>query len=111
MLKEHYNPAPLEITESFHFGMHVRKEGKSIAEFTLAMKKLSIHCNFGVYLNTALCDRFVCGLNHEKIQNRLLNTADLTFERACDMAQAMEMAEQQAKEFVPGSTVHKVDKQ
>ena len=65
----------------------------------MALKKLSIYCNFGVYLNRALHDRFVCGLNHEKIQNRLLNTADL------------EMAEQQAKEFVPGSAVHKVDKQ
>ena len=55
-----------------------------------------------MYLNRALRDRFVCGLNHEKIQNRLLNTADLTFKLAC---------EQQAKDFVPGSAVHKVDKQ
>ena len=111
VLKEHYNPAPLEIAESFHFGTRVRKEGESIADFTVALKKLSIHCNFGVYLNRALRDRFVCGLNHEKIQNRLLNTADLTFKLACETARAMEMAEQQAKEFVPGSAVHKVDKQ
>ena len=111
VLKEHYNPAPLEIAESFHFGTRVRKEGESIADLTVALKKLSIHCNFGVYLNRALRDRFVCGLNHEKIQNRLLNTADLTFKLACETARAMEMAEQQAKEFVPGSAVHKVDKQ
>ena len=110
-LKEHYNPAPLEIAESFHFDTHVRKEGESIADFTVALKKLSIHCNFGVYLNRTLRDRFVCGLNHEKIQNRLLNTADLTFKLACETARAMEMAEQQSKEFVPGSAVHKVDKQ
>ena len=112
VLKEHYNPAPLEIAESFYFDTHVRKEGKLIADFTVALKKLSIHCNFGVYLNRTLRDRFVCGLNHEKIQNRLLNTADLTFKKlACETARAMEMAEQQAKEFVPGSAVHKVDKQ
>ena len=79
VLKEHYNPAPLEIAESFHFGTRVRKEGESIADFIVALKKLSIHCNFGVYLHRALRDRFVCGLNNEKIQNRLLNTADLTF--------------------------------
>ena len=111
VLKEHYNPAPLEIAESFRFSTRVRKEGESIADFTVALKKLSIHCNFGVYLNRALCDRFVCGLNHEKIQNRLLNTADLTFKLACETARAMEIAEQQAKEFVPGSAMHKVDKQ
>ena len=77
----------------------------------MALKKLSIHYNFGVYPNRALRDRFVCGLNYEKIQNRLLNTADLTFKLACETARAMETAEQQAKEFVPGSAVHKVDKQ
>ena len=97
MLKEHYNPASLEIAENFHFGLRVRKEGKSIGDFTVALKKLSIHCNFGVYLNRALRDRFVCGLNNEKIQNRLINTTDLTFERACEKARAMEMAEQRAK--------------
>ena len=48
VLKEHYNPAPLEIAESFHFGTRIRKEGESIADFTVALKKLSIHCNFGV---------------------------------------------------------------
>ena len=65
VLKEHFNPAPLEVAESFHFGMHVQKEGESIVDFTVALKKLSIHCNFGVYLNRALRDRFVCILNHE----------------------------------------------
>ena len=64
-----------------------------------------------MHLNRALRDRCVCGLNHEKIQNRLLNTANLTFKLACETARDMEMAEQQAKEFVPGSAVHKVDKQ
>ena len=53
----------------------------------------------------------MCGLNHEKIQNRLLNIADLTFKLACETTRAMEMAEQQAKDFVLGSAVHKVDKQ
>ena len=90
VLKEHYNPTPLEIAESFHFGPHVRKEGESLADFTVALKTLSIHCNFGVYLNRALRDRFVCSLNHENIQKRLLNTADLTFKLACETARAVE---------------------
>ena len=102
MLKEHYNPAPLEIAESFQLGTCIRKESESIADFTVALKKLSIYCNSGVYLKRALRDRFEYGLNHERIQNHLLNTADLTFEHACEMARAMEMAEQYAKEFVVG---------
>ena len=86
VLKEHYNPAPLEIAESFHFSTRVRKEGESIADFIVALKKLSIHCNFGVYLNRALRDRFVCGLNYEKIQNRLLNTVEWEWNTERDRA-------------------------
>ena len=43
VLNEHYNPTQLEIAESLHFGTRVQKEGKSIAYFTMALKKLSIH--------------------------------------------------------------------
>ena len=112
ILEKHFNPAPLEIAESFHFGTRVRKQEESIGDFIVALKKLSIHCNFGTHLDRALRDRFVCGLNHERIQHKLLNMADLSFQKACDTARAMEMAEQQAREFVPRSTaVHKVDKQ
>ena len=111
MLKEHYNPAPLAIAESFQLGTCIRKESGSIVDFTVALKKLSVYCNSGVYLKRALGDRFEYRLNHERIQNHLLNTADLTFEHACEMARAMEMAEQHAKEFVVGSAVHKLEKQ
>ena len=84
--------------------MCLQKESKLIEDFIVALKKLSIHCNFGVYLNRALHDRFVCGSNNERIQNHLLITADLICK-----ARAMEMAEQQAKEFVLGSAVHKLE--
>ena len=67
-LKDHYDPAPLEITESFHFGMRNQNPGESINDYILALKKLSIHCNYGEFLNRALRDRFVCGLNSAKIQ-------------------------------------------
>lgn len=41
----------------------------------------------------------MCGLNKAKIQNRLLNTEDLTFHKACQIAKAMEMAERNTQEF------------
>jgi hypothetical protein len=61
-LKGHYNPALLEISESFHFGKRDQKSGETVNDYILALKKLSIHCNFGEYLNRALRDRLVCGL-------------------------------------------------
>ena len=91
-LEKHYNPAPFEIAESFHFGTRYQKQDESISYF-MALKKLSIHCNYGEFLNQALRDRFVCGLNNPKIQNKLLNTENLSFEKACQIAKSMEMAE------------------
>ena len=46
-LKSHYDPAPLEITERFHFGMRNQHAGESISDYIVALKKLSIHCNYG----------------------------------------------------------------
>ena len=69
----------------------------------MALKKLSIHCNYGEFLNRALRDRFVCGLNNPKIQNKLLNTQDLSFEKECQIANSMEMAEKNTQEFRPVS--------
>ncbi|XP_070531592.1 uncharacterized protein [Ptychodera flava] len=103
-LETHYNPAPLEIAESFHFGTRNQREGESISDYIVALKKLSLHCNYGDFLNRALRDRFVCGLIDERIQNKLLNTVDLTFTRACQIATAMEMAERKTREFRPASS-------
>ena len=67
----------------------------------MALKKLSIHCNYGEFLNRALRDRFVCGLNNGKIQNKLLYTSSLTFDTACNIAISMELAERNSREFRP----------
>ena len=98
-LEKHYNPKPLEIAQSFHFGTRSQKLGESIGDYVLALKKLAIHCNYGEFLDRALRDRLVCGLSNPKIQNKLLKTEDLTFEKVCRIAKAMEMAERNTQEF------------
>ena len=86
---------------SFHFGTRNQKSEESVSDYVLALKKVAVHCNYGEYLNRALRDRFVCGLNNPKIQNKLLNTEDLTFEKACSIAKTMEMADRNTHEFHP----------
>ena len=54
---------------------------------------------FGAYLEEALRDRFVCGLKNEGTQKRLLSEADLTFQKALEIAQGMEAAAKNAKEL------------
>ena len=70
----------------------------------LALRRLAVQCNYGEFLDRALRDRFVCGLNNSKIQNKLLNTEDLTFAKACSIAKTMEMAEKNTHEFHPTSS-------
>lgn len=61
------------------------------------MKNLSRYCEFGRFLEEALRDKFVCGLNSERIKQRLLTEDGLTFERACEIAVGMELAGYQTR--------------
>ena len=79
ILQSHFDPKPLEIAESYKFGTRKQRQGESISDFIIALKNLSTHCNFGEFLDRALRDRFVCGLQDERIQNRLLNVTSLDF--------------------------------
>ena len=89
-LQKHYAPKPLVIAERFHFHRRDHKSGESIAEYIAELRKLSIHCEFGDYLNQALRDRLVCGLRSEAPQKQLLAESGLTLARAMSLAQGME---------------------
>ena len=99
--KKHYYPKLLKIAQSFHFSTRNQKARESISDYILALKKLAVHCNYGEFLSRALRDCFVCGLSNPKIQNKLLNTEDLTFDKAYGIAKAMEMSERNTQEFHP----------
>ena len=70
-----------------------------MAEYIVVLKELLNHCEFGDFLNEALRDRLVCGLYKESIQKRLLSEPDLTFTKACEIAQAMELADKITSEL------------
>lgn len=96
-LKGHYEPKPLVISERFHFYRRSQKETETIAEFVADLRRLSIKCEFGEFLDQALRDRFVCGVRSDTIQRELLTKKDLTISRAQEIAQGMESAEKNAK--------------
>ncbi|XP_046142815.1 uncharacterized protein K02A2.6-like [Osmia bicornis bicornis] len=91
-LRQFYAPAPLEIAENFRFHQRRQKEGESILQYVAALQQLSLNCNFGVYLKTALRNQFVFGVTSTRIQSRLLETEDLTFDKAVELATGMEMS-------------------
>ena len=98
-MRRHFEPKRVVIAERFHFHKRDQEGGETIAAYDASLRKLATHCNFEGYLEEALRDRFVCGLRHEAIQRRLLSEVDLTYSRAVEIAQAMEAADRNTKEF------------
>jgi len=70
----------LEIVKIYTFRKRMQKDGEAAQEYLVALQKLSLHCKFGNYLKTELRNQF--GIKNPRIQARLLESVDLTMERA-----------------------------
>ena len=98
-LQKHYDPKPLVIGERFRFYQRSQEAGESIADFIADLRRLSIRCEFGDFLDQALRDWFVCGVRSEALQKKLLTEAELTIKRAQEIAQSMESADRNSKDL------------
>ena len=76
-LKAHFEPKSLVIAERYHFHKRDQASGESISEYVAELRRLAAKCSFAGYLDEALRDRFVCGLQSDSIQKRLLSEAEL----------------------------------
>ena len=52
-LKTHYSPKPMVIAECFHFHRRAQKLGESVADYLAELRRLSLPCEFGTYLQEA----------------------------------------------------------
>lgn len=86
-LPAHYRPQPLVITKHFNFQKCSQKEGESVADYIVALRQLSLSCEF------------VNGLNAEAMQRKLLSQKDLMFNQACKTASSMELASRNTLEI------------
>ena len=84
VLTEHYSPKKSVIAERFTFSRRRQGSNESMAEYIAAIKKLSVHCNFGTFLNDALRDKLIEGVSEVPLQRELLNY--LTFNSASEMS-------------------------
>ena len=98
-LRQHFEPKPVIIAEWFHFHRRSQAVGESIADYLAELRRLTVYCEFGAFLEQALRDRLVCGIHSEGIQKRLLAEADLTLATAVKIAQGMETAENNSRAF------------
>ena len=68
----------------------MQRDKETVADYVAELRRLSKTCNFGGYLDTALRDQLVCGLNDRKTQKELLCIKNLTLTLATDKARAAE---------------------
>ena len=105
LTKEHLQPKPNEIAERYVFYNRGRKNGESIKDYVAELRRLSEHCNFGDKLNEHIRDKLVCGLNEQKIQQKLLSIKNLNLQTAISEAITMEMAAVSARELLSASSI------
>ena len=90
-------PKPNPIAERFHFNTRDRQPEESVANYVMELRRLTEHCEYGTSLNDMLRDCLVCGIKHDRIHQCLLSEgAELTLERALQIAQSMESAIKQS---------------
>ena len=100
ILLDHFEPAPSAIAARYHFNRATRQAGESISAFVARLRHLAKPCVFlSVTLDEMLRDRFVCGLQNEQVQAKLLKEAELTLASAIEIAQLSESADADASQF------------
>ncbi|XP_075741709.1 uncharacterized protein LOC142792083 [Rhipicephalus microplus] len=106
VLKKHYAPKRSVVTERYRFHQRKQEPPETVADFIVELKELVATCEFGAFLTEALRDRLVAGIRTEGVRCRLLAMPDeeVTWERTCSVAMAMEAATQDTKEMLQTSS-------
>lgn len=108
VVKEHLSPKPVVIAERYRFWTGRQQSGQSVSQYLTELRKLAEKCQFGDFLDQALRDIFVIGLQDKAAQKKLLSESDLTVSKAFNIALSHESASQQVEE-IHGKSVNKVN--
>ena len=107
LVQEHHHPQPSVIMRRFRFNTCVRQHGETVAAFVARLRDLASHCEYGDSAKELIRDRLVCGIRNDHLQRSLLEVAKLTFEKAFEIAQLHEAAEQNSKALNAPVDVHR----
>nr|XP_012235931.1 PREDICTED: uncharacterized protein LOC105680077 [Linepithema humile] len=92
---EYFSPKKNTIFERYKFNSRKQQLGESVDSFVTALYSLAETCEYGVLKEELIRDQIVIGVKDARISERLQLSADLTLEKALNMAR---QAETQAKE-------------
>ena len=96
LLAEHFTPHRNMIVARYQFNSRARHKDESIALYIAALRDIAKDCKYEQTLEEMLRDRLVCGINNDKIQKSLLAQGEkLTYKKAIEVAQSVEIADEQ----------------
>ena len=99
-LVDHFEPQQSAIVSRFRFHSCNRDVSESVSSFLARLRKFAKPCKFQPgQLDEMLRDRLVCGIQHERLQSRLLSEPTLTLLTAVEIAQTHESAAASAAEL------------
>ena len=84
---------PSIVIRRFQFHSRSRKPNESVTDYTTALRKLVVACEFTTDVDEHLRDRLVCGINNVDMQRQLLKEDALVFKKATSIALAIEATE------------------
>ena len=82
----------------------MRREKESVHNYVAELRSIAQFCNFGATLDAMLRDRLVCGINHEETQKKLLGESALTYQKALEIAQGLEVAAESLETIKQGES-------
>jgi len=105
-MKQYYKKNTVEINERFKIFKRVQYVNEEVADYMAKLRKLGKICNFGDYLDTALCNQLVCGLRNQITQKELLCIQGLILAAATERARAAETVNREVQHFPFESDTH-----
>ncbi|XP_055910453.1 uncharacterized protein K02A2.6-like [Eupeodes corollae] len=104
-LVAHFEPKKNITAERYKFLNRNQELDESVSDFIVAIKQLAEGCKYLEFLNEALKDRLLMGLKNKRIQSKLIDADELTWEKACEIALNMELIETEMANMSGGSAV------
>src|SRR5215469_11264668 len=88
-LETHFKKPTNTVYARYRFNTICRQSNEEISCFVIRLKQAATECEFGNFLDEALRDRFVAGINDETVLKRLLSESKLEFKKATELAETM----------------------
>lgn len=85
------------VFERFMFLSRSQKEGESFDSYLMDIKRLASTCGYGDKTNEMIRDRIVHGVANKRVQTKLLESTDLTYEQAVEKCRASEVTQEQTE--------------